>query len=164
MICLPLLSRDFLVFFSSSSEQGFIKLCCFFCLFFFNALKFVDHVPSRFSSCKDNASMKNLNFFVVISLLASSSDRINGWKHKQASKTNYAPLACSVCVQTLDRLNKTRQNDVAKPLLFFSSSVVLFKKKKSVCEECFCTFHQVLDFFLLFGIVYWKNAALCQKC
>ena len=37
-------------------------------MFLFNALKFVDHVPSRLKCCNDNASMKNLNslFFVVV--------------------------------------------------------------------------------------------------
>lgn len=60
-------------------------------MFLFNALKFVDHVPSRLKCCNDNASMKNLNslFFFFCSLM-SRVDVIN--KNTQTSETNYAPL------------------------------------------------------------------------
>lgn len=103
-------------------------------MFLFNALKFVDHVPSRLKCCNDNASMKNLNSLFFMSCV----DVIN--ENRQTSETNYAPLGGRLspppppptqCTAFL-RTQQTRQNDVATPL--FS----LFVLKK--CEEYFVAF------------------------
>lgn len=147
-------------------------------MFLFNALKFVDHVPSRLKCCNDNASMKNLNslFFFFCSLM-SRVDVIN--KNTQTDVRNQLcttrrtlvccrrrrpPTQCTAFIMT--QQNQTEWCSRTLFSLFVKKEKT--KKKKSVKNILwhFFIFHQVLNVFfafVFFCVVYWNNTALCQK-
>lgn len=122
-------------------------------MFLFNALKFVDHVPSRLKRCDYNVSMKNLNslsFFNFPSGLLGKNTQTD--IRNQLCITRRKPVRSrrhhltSLCTAFL-LTQQTRQNDVAKPLF----SCCLFKKKYRSVKFCgIFIFHQVLDMFWFF--------------
>ena len=95
--------------------------------FLFDALNFVDHVPSRLKCCNDNASMKNLNslFFIYRHTNRRQKPTMHHWG---GGGGGFAQCTSFITTQ---QTNQTV--DVAKPP--FSSR--LFKEK---CEEYFVAF------------------------
>lgn len=133
-------------------------------MFLFNALKFVDHVPSRLKCCNDNASMKNLNSLLFLFCFFFC---FTPWGDVMNTNTP-TDIRNQLCT-TRRKLVRSRRRLPPRPVYIFyndstnqtewcsktSFQLVYFKERKKKVWRIFCgifIFHQVLDVIALIFI------------